>query len=122
MSIELALRLTQNATVFVEYPLRVTAALFDTTVIQTSDSLPDNHAHVMFLVSPNVWQNMCQSIDFKNFLVQDASEPGHVGVYWSSFYTAPIYSSPKVGNNMLHVIIHDGRNCGGCSTFMVDLS
>lgn len=123
MSLELALRLTHNQKVFVEYPLRITSALFDTTVIQTSDSLPDDHCNVMFLMSDNVWRSMFQRrSEFNNFLVFDTSDPGRVGVYWSSFYTAPIYSTPKIGNNVLHIIVHDGRNCGSCTTFMVDVS
>lgn len=123
MSLELALRLTQNPKVFVEYPLRITAALFDTTVIQTSDTLPDSYSNVMFLMSADVWIHMAQRRrnEFKNSLVLDTSEPGRVGIYWSSFYTAPVYSTPKLVSDLLHVIVHDGRNCGDCTTFMVDL-
>lgn len=122
MSLELALRLTHNQKVFVEYPLRLTSALFDTTVIQAGDSLSDDHCNVMFLMGDNVWRSMYQRrSEFNNSLMLDTSDQGRVGVYWSSFYTAPIYSTPEVGN-ILHIIVHDGRNSGGCATFMADVS
>lgn len=121
MSIELALRLSKNAKVFAGYPLRITTALLDMAVLQISESFPNSPVHVMFLVGPNVWHDISQRIDFRNFLVPNDTEPNSSGVYSSSFYTAPIYSSKKVLDNILHVIVHHNKLCQ-CSTFMVDLS